>query len=255
MSAASKASHVFRAINRVTAASSADGMPKSRFNAQGQYHYRSIDDLIGRLGPLLAKHGLCVLPRVLLREAEVRNGEAGGLLLSVRLMVAFAIVSARDGSRCTVRAWGEALDQSDKGTAKAMSAAYKSAMLQLFCVPVAGEDADAVTHRLKQKPHSPEPDQGWPAWAADIIDMIGVCETSEALERVRTRQASLLGSLRSERPNLYADIGKAFSSRTQAVLSPKAKSQPPAPKAPGQPQGKRGRGKQPKQAELEPADG
>ncbi|HUE78776.1 MAG TPA: ERF family protein [Sphingomicrobium sp.] len=254
MSAAVKAPHVFRAINRITAAFAGAGMPKSRLNAQGQYHYRSIDDLLGRLGPLLAKHGLCVLPRVLLRKAEVRNGEAGGLLLSVRLLVAFAIVSARDGSRCTVRAWGEALDESDKGTAKAMSAAYKSAMLQLFCVPVAGEDADASSQRLRLKEHSPEPDQGWSTWAADIIDMIGICETSEALERVRNRQAGLLKALRSERPEFYRQVGEAFS-RTQAVLSSPGECQPPPPKAPEPAQGKRGRGKKPEQAVLEPADG
>jgi len=246
---------VYRAITRITAAFANAGIAKSRFNDQGDYHYRSIDDLLGRLGSLLARHGLCVLPRVLRREAEDRRGEAGALLVNVRLLVAFDIVSARDASSCTVNAWGEALDDSDKGSAKAMSAAYKHALLQLFCVPVAGDDADATTPRHKHRAHSPEPDQGWPAWAADIIDMIGICESAEALERVRTGQVGLLAALRSERPELYGQVGEAFTSRTQALQSAKAKFQPSSPKAAARPHGKRGAGKQPEQAVLEQADG
>lgn len=53
-----KAPHVFRAINRVTAAFAKDGIPKTHTNLQDQYHYRSIDDLLNRLAPLLARHGL-----------------------------------------------------------------------------------------------------------------------------------------------------------------------------------------------------
>lgn len=255
MTAAPKCPHVYRAISRITAAFAGAGIAKSRFNMAGQYHYRSIDDLMNRLGSLLAKHGLCVLPQVLRREAEDRRGEAGALLVSVRLLARFEIVSARDGSRCAVRAWGEALDDSDKGTAKAMSAAYKYALLQLFCVPVASDDAYASTLRLKQKTHSPQPDQGWHAWAADIIDMIGICETREALDRVRTRQAGLLEALRSERPELYGQVGEAFSSRTQAVQCRSAECPASATgKAPRSSQGKRGR-KTSAPVVSEPADG
>ncbi|HXH52813.1 MAG TPA: ERF family protein [Sphingomicrobium sp.] len=233
------------------------GIPKSRFNTQSQYHYRSIDDLMNRLGSLLVRYGLCILPQVLRRECEDRRGESGALLVSVRLLVRFDVVSARDGTRCTIKAWGEALDDSDKGTAKAVSAAYKSAMLQLFCVPVSSDDADATTPRLRQKTHTTEPDQGWPAWAADIIDMIGVCETSEALERVRTRQARLLAALRSERPELYGQIGEAFSSRTQALVArnvnkPAAAAPMAAPASSRKP---RRRSQEVAESALEPADG
>lgn len=212
-----KAPHVFRAINRVTAAFAKDGIPKAHTNLQDQYQYRSIDDVLNRLAPLLARHGLCVLPRVLSREAQDRIGEANTLLVNVSLLVAFDLVSCRDGSKYTIQAWGEALDVADKATAKAMSAAYKSAMLQVFCVPVAGQDADATTHRLKVRVREREPVEGWTTWAEGICDMIGVCETPEALDRVRTRQAALLEALRSERADLYARIGQAFSSRAQQL--------------------------------------
>ena len=46
------------------------------------------------------------------------------------------LISVEDGSSHKVEAYGEALDGGDKATAKAMSAAYKSAMVQTFCIPV-----------------------------------------------------------------------------------------------------------------------
>lgn len=212
MTTSSSRPHVYQAINQIVRAFSVSGIAKRHTNAIEQYQYRSIDDLLNRLGPLLARSGLCVLPRVLRREAEDRAGEAGALLVSVRLLVAFDLVSARDGSRHVIRAWGEALDQGDKGTAKAMSAAFKGAMLQLFCIPVRSADADLSSFRLRA--HStPEPVEGWSSWADCICNMIGVCETSEALGRVRSRQSSLLSALSREKPALYAKIGERFSAR------------------------------------------
>ena len=115
------------------------------------------------------------------------------LLVAVSVRVAYDLVSCRDGSQHTIEACGEALDPGDKATAKALSAAFKSAMLQAFCIPVATEDVDASSHRLKQASREPEPVQGWQAWSADILDMIGVCESLDALDRVRTRHGRIAG--------------------------------------------------------------
>jgi len=213
--------HVYRAITRITADFAKAGIPKAHTNVRDQYQYRSIDDVLNRLAPLLAKHRLCVLPRVLKRHAEDRAGDQDSLLVSVRLLVSFDLVSSRDGSCHTVQSWGEALDTGDKGTAKAMSAAYKSAMLEVFCVPVASDDADASSHRLKASTREMEPVQGWPAWTDDILDMIGVCESLDALDRVRTRQRSLLAALKRERPELYARIGEGFAHRGEQLAAPK----------------------------------
>src|SRR5690606_19364534 len=44
---------------------------------------------------------------------------------------------------------GEAMDSADKATNKAMSAAYKYAAFQTFCIPTEGDnDADATTHEV-----------------------------------------------------------------------------------------------------------
>ena len=126
---------VYRAINAVTAALAGDGIAKSRTNAIELYQYRSIDDVLNRLAPLIAEHRLCILPRVLERIITERASPATPMRVNVMVRVGFDLVSVEDGSVHTVEAYGEALDDGDKGTAKAMSAAYKAAMLQAFCIP------------------------------------------------------------------------------------------------------------------------
>ena len=210
------APHVYRAINSITAAMATEGIPKAHMNLQDQYAYRSIDDVLGRLAPLLAKHRLCVLPRILKRESADRLGDNQSVLTGVHVLIAYDLVSSRDGSRHTIKASGEAADSSDKATAKAMSAAFKSAMLQTFCVPVTGgDDADAKSPKQRKHVIGKEPVQGWQAWSEDIVEMIGCCETAEALDRMRNRQAALLTAISRERADLYAGLGAAFSNRMQ----------------------------------------
>lgn len=210
---------VYKAICSVSEELAAAGIAKTHTNSQGQYQYRSIDDVLNRLAPLLAKHRLCVLPRTLERVVVDRPAAQEALLLHVSLKVAFDLVCADDSSCHTVEAFGEALDEGDKATAKASSSAYKSAMLQTFCIPVGGtEDADAGTFKLRMS-HDPEPVQGWAQWMRDMIDLIGVCETEEALGRVQNSNRALLKAISRERPELYEAIGAAFTGRRAALVS------------------------------------
>ena len=211
---------VYKAITAIAADLSGAGIAKRHRNERDDYRYRSIDDVLNRLSPLLAKHKLCVLPRVLERTSSDRVGDGDLLLVGVALKVAFDLVSSTDGSSHTVEAFGEALDASDKATAKAMSSAYKHAMLQAFCVPVAEiDDADAGSYRLKRsRSHQQEPVEGWVMWASGITDIIESCATREALERLQDRQRPLLKAVSREQPELYAQLGAAFAKRTAELI-------------------------------------
>lgn len=191
------------------------GIAKSHRNDQADYAYRGIEDVLKALAPLLAKHKLCVLPRVLQRDAIAQRGQAVGQLVVLR--VAFDLVSAIDGSRHVVECFGEAMDDSDKGTAKAMSGAYKCAMLQAFCIPVPQEDADAPSSGLngnKRKPAPiPEPPEGWENWSAEVIDIARSCESSEAIDRLLEVRRLQLAALQRGRPALYAKVGEAIALR------------------------------------------
>ena len=76
-----------------------------------------------------------------------RSSKAGAALFYVTVEVEFDFVSAEDGSKHTVKTFGEAMDSGDKATNKAMSAAYKYAAFQAFSIPTESDnDADASTH-------------------------------------------------------------------------------------------------------------
>ena len=148
---------VYKAIAAVQSELAAIGISKDKQNEMQHYSFRGIDDVYGALAPILAKNKLCVLPRVISRTCEERQTQKGGVLYSVTVESEFDLVSAEDGSKHTIRTIGEAMDSADKATNKAMSAAYKYAAFQAFCIPVEGmEDADATTPEPLAKQSAPK---------------------------------------------------------------------------------------------------
>lgn len=146
--------NVYQAINAVQAELAVTGIAKDRNNTtQGAgYKFRGIDDVYNAVAPLLAKHGLVILPRMLTRLCEERQSKSGGALFYVTVEAEFDFVSASDGSKHTVRTFGEAMDSGDKATNKSMSAAYKYAAFQTFAIPTEGNpDADAQTHAVESR--------------------------------------------------------------------------------------------------------
>lgn len=142
---------VYKAINAVQAELSKNGITKDRTNTQGSgYKFRGIDDVYNTIAPMLARHGLCILPRVLNRTITERTSQKGGALFYVVVESEFDFVCAEDGSKHTVKTFGEAMDSGDKATNKAMSAAYKYACFQAFSIPTESDnDADAHTYEVK----------------------------------------------------------------------------------------------------------
>jgi len=142
---------VYRAINAVQAELAKVGIAKSRTNTQGQgFKFRGIDDVYNALAPALVSAGLCVLPRMIKRDCAERTSKSGGALFYVTIEAEFDFVAVKDGSRHTCRTFGEAMDSSDKATNKAMTAAYKYAAIQAFCIPIEGEeDGDSATPESK----------------------------------------------------------------------------------------------------------
>jgi len=144
---------VYQAINAVQGALASTGIAKDRRNTQGSgYQFRGIDDVYNAISPLLAQHGLCIIPRMIARHCEERQSKSGGALFYVTVEAEFDFVAAEDGSKHTARTFGEAMDSGDKATNKAMSAAYKYAAFQTFAIPTEGNpDADSETHEVSAR--------------------------------------------------------------------------------------------------------
>lgn len=156
---------VYEAISKVAAQMAKEGIGKSRENKQQGFKFRGIDETLNALAPVLSAHGLVVLPRMLSRELTERQTKSGQPLFSVVVDAEFDFVAVEDGSKHTVKTYGEAMDTADKATNKAMSIAYKYAAFLAFCIPVEGmgEDADATKHDVK-----PAPPKGYQAWIATM---------------------------------------------------------------------------------------
>ena len=155
---------VFRCIAEVSADLAKIGVAKTGKNEQQGYRFRGIDQMYNALAPVLAKRGLVILPRFLARTVTERVTAKGGILFAVVVDAEFDFVAASDGSRHAIRLYGEAMDSGDKATNKAMSAAYKYAVMQAFCIPTEGDnDADATTHEVV----APAPN-GFDEWWLDL---------------------------------------------------------------------------------------
>lgn len=143
---------VYKAINAIQAELAKEGISKARKNEQQGYKFRGIDDVYNTLSPIMAKHGLCILPRVVSRECVERVNKKDTALFYVTVGMEFDFVASEDGSKHTVVTYGEAMDSGDKATNKAMSAAYKYACMQAFSIPTEGDnDADATTHEVQAR--------------------------------------------------------------------------------------------------------
>lgn len=179
---------VYAAIAGVMGDLAKSGISKDQTNTFDKYKFRGIDDVYNALAPLLSTHGLLILPRVLERHSEERASQKGGALFYVTVKVEFDFVCAEDGSKHTICAYGEAMDRGDKGTNKAMTAAYKYACFEAFCIPTEGsDDADAETHEVSARPNV----------AQEWIDAINAVGTREEYESAK---AEMMAAFRNNPP-------------------------------------------------------
>jgi hypothetical protein len=169
---------VYKKISAVASALCKEGISKDGKNQAQGFAFRGIDQVMNTLSPILVEHGLVILPRCINRVCTERPSAKGGLLFYTTVEAEFDFIASEDGSCHTVRTFGEAMDSGDKSTNKAMSAAYKYAAFQAFCIPTEGmPDADAETHevahqaqRQAPRPSPATPRQPPPAKKVDDIE-------------------------------------------------------------------------------------
>lgn len=153
---------IYKSISAIMAEGAA--VSKNEPNTQQNYKYRSIDAVMNAFNPLLAKHSVFTVPEVLEQSREERTTSRGGLLIYSTLKVKYTFF-AEDGSSVSAVVIGEGMDSGDKSSNKAMSAAYKYALFQVFCIPteeMIDGDKDSPEPTPKQA-EKPAPQQTKPA--------------------------------------------------------------------------------------------
>jgi hypothetical protein len=118
---------------------------KDKNTSQG-FNFRGIDSVVNAVSPALQKHGVIVVPRVddySYETVEIgRNRTAMG---HVKVKVTYAFIG-QAGDAISATVVGEAMDSGDKATAKAMSVAFRTALLQALCLPTDEPDPDASSY-------------------------------------------------------------------------------------------------------------
>lgn len=150
---------VYESMSAIAKEVATVGIGKERRNQSQNYNFRGIDDVQNLMAPLLAKHHLLMLPEITKRECIERTSKSGGAMFYTVVDVTFCFISSEDGSKHCIKTVGEAMDSADKGTNKAMSAAYKYAAIQAFCIPTEGTpDADGESPEVisRQSPNQKE---------------------------------------------------------------------------------------------------
>ena len=143
--------NIYTAISAVMQDCGAVG--KDSKNQQQNYQYRGIDAVMNAINPALTKNKVFVAPEVLEQSREERQTSKGGLLIYSIVKVKYTFF-AEDGSSVSAVVVGEGMDSGDKATNKAMSAAFKYALFQVFCIPTE-EMIDSEKDSLEPEPKKP----------------------------------------------------------------------------------------------------
>ena len=142
---------------------------KDKKNQQQGFMFRGIDQVMNTMKPLLAKHGVFLIPEVLETKREERQTKTGGTLIYTMHKVNFHF-TADDGSSVTASVVGEGMDSADKSSNKAMAVAFKYACFQVFCIP--------TEEMAKNDPDGYSPEESRPT-AAQLRQYLDNCTTKE----------------------------------------------------------------------------
>jgi hypothetical protein len=124
----------------------AGAVHKNERNNHQQFNFRGIDAVVNAVSPALRKHGVVVIPTINSCDYEtVEVGQNRSRMASVRVNVTYTF-HAPDGSSVGATVSAESMDSGDKATAKAMSVAFRTALLQTLCLPTDDIDPDATTY-------------------------------------------------------------------------------------------------------------
>ena len=123
---------------------------KTGRNTQQNYSFAGLDDWIGTLQPLLAKHGLALVLRYMDPEdLPTTATRSGGTMNNVRVRVCGDLFHAGSGGSISFSAFGQGSDTGDKAIYKAQTGARK---YLLAAISGAATTDDAEREAKPQRP-------------------------------------------------------------------------------------------------------
>ena len=167
---------------------------KDRNEAQ-RFNFRGIDATLNAVGPALRKHGVVVLPTVIEHTYDTVTSRNGSLMGHVLVKVQYDFIGPA-GDRLTCTVMGESMDTGDKATPKAMSVAFRTALLQALTLPTDEPDPDSETYergqaQAKAKPAKKKSTGADDARVSGLVDEFAAAETEDDLARVAQTVSTL----------------------------------------------------------------
>lgn len=121
------------------------GLAKKDQNKAQGFNFRGIDAVMNAVGPALRKAGGFIVPSVQSVRHETLTTAKGALMNAAYVEVLFSIHGS-DGEPIFGSVAAEAFDSGDKATAKAMSVAMRTFLLQVLCLPTDEPDPDSFSY-------------------------------------------------------------------------------------------------------------
>ena len=118
-------------------------------NDHQRFMFRGIDAVVNAVGPILREHHVTVRPVVQHVSYDVVQTTTGKPATACRVIVDY-VFGAPDGSEITATVAAEAWDSGDKAAPKAMSVAFRTALLQTLALPTDEPDPDSHTYERQQ---------------------------------------------------------------------------------------------------------
>lgn len=114
-------------------------------NTQQNYSFRGIDAVVNAVGPALRTHSVIVAPVAVeshYRDVQTSQGKPSR---ECTVTVTYRFYGPA-GDFIDVQVPGESMDFGDKGAPKAMSVAFRIALLQALCIPTDDPEPDAQSY-------------------------------------------------------------------------------------------------------------
>jgi hypothetical protein len=118
------------------------GVAKRDRNEMQRFNFRGIDAVVNAIGPALRKVGGVIVPHVVEKNYARGVTKSGTPTVECFLTVAFDWFGTDGGQPIRGIVAAEAMDTSDKATAKAMSVALRTYLLQTLMLPTDEKDPD-----------------------------------------------------------------------------------------------------------------
>lgn len=128
-----------------------DHVAKRDRNTHQNFNFRGIDAVVNAVGPALRSHGVIVTPTVDHVSYDVVQTSTGKPATACRILATFTFW-ASDGSSLPCSVAAEAWDAGDKAAPKAMSVAFRTALLQALALPTDEADPDSQNYERAAAP-------------------------------------------------------------------------------------------------------